>query len=134
MTIVEFINARLDEEERVAKDAASSLVSLADQEGAAETWEADTDSVVTMTGVSGMTRLFVDAESDVTTHIARHDPARVLREIAAKRAIVQEYTDAVDLWERESEAPDSVGALEAVIRLLAAVHADHPDYRQEWAP
>ena len=74
-------------------------------------------------------------------------PARVLREVAAKRAILAAYEEAAehpydlpqgihegrDDWERERD--DSVlGELEDVARHIAAVYSDHPDYRQEWAP
>jgi hypothetical protein len=59
-------------------------------------------------------------------HIVRHDPARVLREIEAKRRIVDRYA-----WLREhGDAGDAAW----VLPLLAAAYADHPDYRPEWAP
>jgi hypothetical protein len=46
-------------------------------------------------------------------HIARHDPARVLAECAAKRVILR-------------------NANYTALNALAAVHADHPDYRKDW--
>jgi len=48
-------------------------------------------------------------------HIARHDPARVLVEVAAKRRIVD-------------DAPH------ATLRLLALPYTDRAGYREEWAP
>lgn len=53
-------------------------------------------------------------------HIARHDPARVLRECTAMRAIV---TSAISY--------DCEPAEQAVAH-LASIWADHPDYREEW--
>ena len=71
------------------------------------------------------------------------DERRVLREVAAKRAILAEHReegrgdhrgcagcgwcpgDEVRLNEVE-ECP--------TLRALAAVHADHPDYNQRWSP
>lgn len=70
----------------------------------------------------------------VGAHIARYDPARALREIAAKHAILLQYTGTVTDWEEDREAPDAVGALEVVIRRMAGVYADHADYQQEWKP
>jgi Family of unknown function (DUF6221) len=72
----------------------------------------------------------------VAIHIARHDPARVLRDVAAKRKILADYEKL--LGERKSHPGDlaQAGALLAllgVIRGLAAVDSDHPDFRQEWA-
>lgn len=55
----------------------------------------------------------------VAQHIARHDPARVLRECAAKRELV-------DAWHDEHGGGH-------VLKTLAAVYSDHPDYRQEWS-
>ena len=70
-------------------------------------------------------------------HIARHDPARVLREVADKRRLIERY-------ERAAAVPESVssfvrgqddGYREACLdatRDAAAVHSGHPGYREEW--
>lgn len=60
-------------------------------------------------------------------HIARHDPARVLAEVEAKRRILTAYEN-YDREAPELDVPDSV------IRLLALPYAGHPDYRKEWRP
>lgn len=61
---------------------------------------------------------------------------RVLRECAAKRAIIQEWQPApVGGWGVHADGVD-VGNWEATdnaVRHLAAVYSDHPDYQQEWA-
>ena len=72
-------------------------------------------------------------------HIARHDPARVLREVEAKRKIVTRY-------ERAAAIPPSIAAftrgqddgyreacLDAV-QDLTAVYAGEPGYGPAWAP
>lgn len=74
-------------------------------------------------------------------HTARHSPARVLREVAAKRAILADHHVHVSLdgsrrWcerccddqllQDDSYCP--------TLRALAFVWSDHPDYRAEWAP
>ena len=46
--------------------------------------------------------------------------ARVLAECEAKRRIVEELSH------------DGLGPREWMLRVLAAVYSDHPDYRQEW--
>ena len=73
---------------------------------------------------------------DAFTHMARHDPARVLAECAAKRAII-ELCPEVSLADRSIEIemghpePDpDLG--EQTLRTLAAIYADHPDYQTEW--
>jgi hypothetical protein len=78
-------------------------------------------------------------------HIARHDPASVLRDIAADRAILDmlEEQPGRDLPDGISDGrdPDEQEAdeaarqtLEQVARIRAARFASHPAYRQEWAP
>jgi hypothetical protein len=47
-------------------------------------------------------------------HIARHDPARVLRQCAALRL-------ALEFWRGLTR-----------LRTIAAIWSDHPDYRPEW--
>lgn len=65
--------------------------------------------------------------ADGYRHLRRHLPARVLAECEAKRQIVGRYVaggppNAYDL------------ALLDVMRDLATIYADHPDYREEWKP
>jgi hypothetical protein len=74
--------------------------------------------------------------------IAEHDPARVLREIEAKRAVVARYEFAcreasrVDLTEDERETWIRVGgALQSVVIQLAAPYSGRPGFKaEEWAP
>jgi len=137
MTIMDdltaFITARLDEDEVIAKAAANRH------------WRTD-DNIITLHPehdgdgfMSWPTR--ADAQ-----HAAHHDPARALREIAAKRAIVTGHS-----WFSPTIGPNAgkpcctrCGAgLDDVyltepwpcddLRILAAVWSDHPDYKQEWA-
>ena len=67
-----------------------------------------------------------------------YDPTRVLAECAAKRAIVADYEQA-GMFLRMSSA-DSVAnmtkdlTLFRVVKILAAVYIDHPDYLPEWKP
>jgi hypothetical protein len=75
----------------------------------------------------------------VATHIARHDPARVLRKVAGKRAIIMRYERACTIPEPcvSFTAGQDDGyrqACDDAIRNLAAVYSDHADYRPEWAP
>lgn len=93
-------------------------------------------------------------------HIARHDPARVLREVEAKRRILDDLLAAQhfvcdDHWftccaatqehdggtcprgDHQHSQACTCGLADRTaqhVRTLAAVYADHPDYRPEWAP
>lgn len=68
-------------------------------------------------------------------HVAHWCPARVSAECKAKREMVHAYQHL--LSENPSNLYD-IGLvtdhlLESVLKPMAAVYADHPDYRQEWA-
>ncbi len=88
--------------------------------------------------VSGMTygHLVLGAEEVApqdARHIARHDPARVLREVAAKRKILTLHSP----WEDSGDC-SACGDVPQVcypcetLRALAAAWSDHPDYDPAW--
>jgi len=60
-----------------------------------------------------------------------YDPARVLREVTAKRALL-------DVYEIAQQTHDILGdglvALDRSVRALAAIYSDHESYREEWKP
>ena len=81
-------------------------------------------------------------------HIARHDPARILREVAFKRAIMAEHYPGTT-WDRDAPGGLKICAGEGgdgdtwqmatrwpcpQVRQLAAIYSDHPDYDPEWKP
>jgi hypothetical protein len=122
--LVEFLRARLDEDEAVARAAAPPP------------WNAFIGSVTS--GAPPNDEEFCDlippgeskGDDASAAHIARHDPARVLREVEAKRQIVERC-------ERELRDYVGTGAQAALpyllLRALARPYADHPDYDSAWA-
>ncbi|WP_127933425.1 DUF6221 family protein [Nonomuraea polychroma] len=73
-------------------------------------------------------------------HIARYDPARVLREVEAKRCIldalasdVAQFSGGVE-QQKFAERMATWAKAYAVLRLLALPYADHPDYQERWKP
>jgi hypothetical protein len=68
--------------------------------------------------------------------IARFDPARILAECAAKRALLELYVESEgadrfrygDPYQMDGEA----NAYYAVLEVLAAPYSDHEDYNEEW--
>lgn len=110
-TIVEFLRARLGEDENDARRAAF-------WHGPA--WAAE--RVGPYLDPDGL-------DPDIARYIARHDPASVLADVKAKRAIVGRYID------NRPHPPNAYDlALLDVMRDLATAYADHPEYRQEWKP
>ncbi|MBB4931878.1 hypothetical protein F4561_002698 [Lipingzhangella halophila] len=70
----------------------------------------------------------------IGAHIARHDPADTLARIEGERAILDQYEQAVDLYEGDREAPDGVAALEIAVRALAFGYRHRDGWQEGWAP
>jgi hypothetical protein len=160
--LVAFLSARLDEDEQAAKAATNETGRWTWDHGLGEQCndpecpygslldqasESDTYAGTVLMDAHGYD---VKAPWQGADHIARHDPARVLREVEAKRRIIHAHDrpheclaltgsgehSVVDgqpweLWEPTHTA-DHGPCL--VLRLLALPYADHPDYREEWKP
>lgn len=134
--LLEFLAARLDEDEAAVRavtaarryDEWDAVGAAGDDEAADLTWH-----------VVGITAMKPEPGAKaIAHHIARHDPARVLRDVMAQRAIVDAYavTDGdVELhlgnFPRKHGEWDGLGL---AVRQLATVYSDHPHYQQEWAP
>ena len=138
MTITEFLVARLDEREAAAKAApGNAWVAHAEDDVAGasvydEQWlllnptHYDHDEPYSSRPGARGPMYIERARDQLADHIARHDPAHVLADVAAKRAIVARA-------EAYLHGPRHLEAM-AAVRHLAAIDADHPDYRQEWQP
>lgn len=118
-----FFAARLDEDEMAAKHATEGV------------WrDVVSDVRSTPEPYHGGNVATADTMS-TAAHVARHDPARVLREVAAKRAILGFYVEASQPTRelrRSIFRPALTEVLSAAVRVHVAVYSDHPDYRQEW--
>jgi hypothetical protein len=143
MTITEFLEARLSEDEAVARAAAESDPSIQGhymEEGPAGTaWTAEDGMVLSESGAmwdcEGSATLCTTTE--VAEHFARHDPARVLAECAAKRAIIQSHASSAAARPNAAFGQRFVLAgmetgLEIAMKALAAIYASHPDYEPGW--
>lgn len=123
MTITEFLEARIAEDETAARE-------IADCESHDPAGQGYVGTIMEMEGSRRYGVIAVD-------------PARVLAECAAKRAILKEhdldlhmsepYCDTcAEWWKCElGEGPPQVKYPCPTIRTLAAIYKDHPDYRQE---
>lgn len=156
-SLVEFVKARLDEDDEMAKAAVDTdfddgrwrydgqshprpcIVGAAWESSIhsgiwdCEDPEDDCEQVRRLAGAAG-------------EHIARHDPARALREVAAKRAILARWEFARDqvavgaVNEGAGYGPADAGwplradSHDLDVRSLAAIWSDHPDYEEAWRP
>ena len=112
MTIVEFIEARLAEDEEIARavtkhqpyDEWDAVGAGDEDEHALGAW--------VVVGIAQPASKHRPSGKSLMQQIARHDPARVLRQVKALREMIT-FCDMPEL--------------------LASIWSDHPDYRQEWA-
>lgn len=149
--LITWLRAQLDEDERIARAAA--------QHGA--TWRAGEPGIYPSNTATHpgpiITGTWGDLDDDYAQHIARHDPARVLAEVEAKRQIIDAYLppgesphpglpcvnyEGQDPAQRDeySSCSRHIAAMEHritkdhVLRLLALPYADRDGYLDEWAP
>ncbi|MEU7399985.1 DUF6221 family protein [Streptomyces sp. NPDC044948] len=143
--LAQWLHAQLDDDERTARAA-----SWTDD---ANTWHAEPSPYGARDGGQrwyvedamddGVVSHVDPAASDdegVARHIAEHDPARVLREIDAKRQLLDLHAPG----EMEYVEGDVCMACDVrggapfypckTLRLLALPYADRPGYRDEWQP
>ena len=115
-----FLNARLDEDEAAAKAAAKKR---------RPPWRAVSNALRGIVESAMRGAQVADVPGDaLAEHIARHDPARVLREAEAKRKIL------ADLTRRAEKLQVEFGDtwFTKILGPLAAVYSDHPDYQEAW--
>lgn len=152
--LVEFLEARLAEDEAVAREAITP-----DRPGTHWEWESTADDddpesprwlrtveeFPTKSGVGdlpGFPLYGCTADpSPAMNHIARQDPARILREVAAKRAVMIAADDATS-YDMTVESDRGVGSRnmiedpyvgDVILRALASAYSDHPDFNPDWA-
>jgi hypothetical protein len=132
--IADFLRARLDEDEALAREAPPGPWHIGNAVDPTQSC-----NVHTFPGA----RMVADGLNWLTAeHIARQNPARVLAEVEAKRRLVKEFAQTgsePDTPERR-DSPHWQGdfgylqGLARAVHLLASTYADHPDYREEWRP
>jgi hypothetical protein len=114
--LVTFLRARLDEDEAAARLATPGPWHCGDGG-----W------------IVPVARADIYASQQNAAHIARHGPARVLADVAAKRALIADLEDLEEMIHsdrgigRFTFSGDTTG-----LRYLAAVYAGHPDYDEGW--
>jgi hypothetical protein len=137
--LIEFLRARLDEDEAVAIAARSTGDGPGRWHAAYARDDLDpSDWLIAASPLDDVPVAGPRLSLGTAAHIARWDPARVLAEVGAKRAML----DACEALEANAEAEwaachSTEGNFEAVgayrmVELWAQSYADHPDFDPEW--
>jgi hypothetical protein len=124
--LTEFLLARIAEDEAVAREATRGPWLFDAISGAIYAPEERTATYVHLREdvVYGDDGVF----SHNAAHIIRHDPARVLAEIEAKRAALAEFVDAADGGNGEGYMA------ERAMQYMALPYAEDPGFREVWRP
>lgn len=128
-TLAEFLRARLDEDEQVARAASPGPWHVDDEIYAQRIVAADDTAVVDGGRWGGEASVFDFTEDAL--HIARHDPARVLAQVEMMRHIVDMHEPCGQCGPFEHEPECHRCAVRApcmTLRLVAEVWAEHPDH------
>jgi hypothetical protein len=122
--LVQWLSAQFEEDERIARRAGDSFRQIGET-GVIIATEGDRAEECASANWAG-----------VAEHIVAQDPARVLREIDAKRRILAEvYPEVAKAEEMIQDEWHSGGDTDGdLLRLLALPYADRPGYREEWRP
>lgn len=136
-TIIEFLEARIAEDEKVARSATSGCWEVDAMDAGHSRYEMNVwvtagavDVVCDMDGLarSRNEAVALDDGYKDAQHITRHDPARVLAECASKRRMLSNIPKMSD------EFNPIGGTSEFVLRCLCFPYMGHPDYNHdEWA-
>lgn len=139
MRLDEFLLARIAEDEAAANRCAEAYPSPWDvsDRGHSATVRADQPGFRLVAGLEQHPALD-DWLGEYLEHIARHDPARVLAECAAKRQIIEMASTREPLCEGHDQPGEPCEACiadmavasvdEAVLGTFAVVYRNHPEY------
>lgn len=147
LTITDFLLTRIAEDEQVARETSHSTGWRYDP-GKVNAVGREESVFAGPTGARAITIASTGPEDDPQSmmdarHIARFDPARILAECKAKRAIVEREEKGLrDAWRQRSAehmqtwedwASEWQELMSPDLCDLAAVYASHPDYDPTWA-
>ncbi|MFC9427069.1 DUF6221 family protein [Streptomyces sp. NPDC059255] len=122
--LMAFVRARLDEEERIARDAGG------------DAWRCPPEQPGEIHDRTGSIAFSLRTHG-YDRHIARQDPACTLRRVETSRVLLDEYAEVAALdvdRPGDSFADGRAVGLGFVVRQMAAEHAHHRDYQVKWLP
>jgi hypothetical protein len=162
--LVRWLGAQLDGDEQIAREAAMAIGRTGYKDGMLVDPPARWGDELVADGQQWVARYHVVARkrlsagepgvtvaecagfggNPVAKHAAEHDPARVLREIDAKRQIIAEHEliptgpgkapGCEVCVSTPSWGPEVVSGPCTTLRLLASVYSDRDGYQESWRP
>ncbi|MFJ3597916.1 DUF6221 family protein [Streptomyces sp. NPDC090126] len=148
--LVQFLRDRYDEDEQAARAVGYERIETGEY-----MW--NSKYLLLQGGKGGESKATAEFDGDLADHIARHDPARVLREVEAKRQLLNDHPIERETYPRPASGGKDVGGPHFPFgcatchaepdtgevhgfgycltwKALALPYADHPDYQDNWRP
>lgn len=130
--LIEFLRARFDDDERVVRV----------DPGLSQEWHTEVarddprDEGRACVRSSQGDVITGDVDVERAEHIAHYDPARMLREVEAKRKLLDDLFPDIEGMDGaiEGEWGHHNPAADRLLEVLALPYADHDDYKEEWRP
>jgi hypothetical protein len=120
--LVQFLRARLDDDEQAARRVESS-------------WRQIGETGVIVASDGARAEECANGNwTGVAEHIVRHDPARVLAGIDGRRRIVDDYAYYTSIGGHTDAERGRTEGLTYAVQCLALPYAGHLDFRDEWRP
>ena len=127
-TLVEFLTARMDEERAAVWDEPDFIEDH--DSGRSPGWGTRGCHLCEWQSFGGRESVTKDEWAEHVYEV--HQSQRVLREVEAKRRIVESCVYVLRATGKAQLGWAAQG--DAVLRILASAYSDHPDFREEWRP
>jgi len=143
--LVAWLGVQLDEDERIARAACEYAEAewRLDEDGATVLWWPPEPRVAEKEREKGLPvvsdrwrgQAIESSGARIAPHVAEWDPARVLREIDAKRQALAHYARVCQLTKDGDEAYLlAEGAVAKQIQIMATAYDHRPGYKESWRP
>lgn len=128
MDIIDFLEARISEDEAVAQAASPAPWEWFTKDGNPAPALYGADERTVLDAYSGHAPGYLSSKAEDRLYIAQFNPGRILAECAAKRQMLANVPLVV------TDMASEVGVTsEFVLMCMASPYRDHPDYQDGWA-
>ncbi|MDQ0619395.1 DUF6221 family protein [Arthrobacter globiformis] len=127
MDIIEFLEARISEDEAVAQAASPAPWEWFGEAGTPASALYSANEQAVLDAYADHAPAYLASKPEDRLYIAQFNPGRILAECVAKRQMLANIPLVTDI---DSEVG---GTSEFVLMCMASPYRDHPDYQEGWA-
>ncbi len=127
MDIIDFLEARISEDESVARAASPAPWEWFEEAGTAASALYSSDERAVLDAYADHPPGYLVCKPEDRVYIAQFNPGRILAECAARRQMLANVPLVTDI------SSEVGGTSEFVLMCMASPYRDHPDYQEGWA-